>query len=189
LPRDQDKKRARMRGLLESDLRSEALPPIERCFLALEHYAIDEDDRGDAELAKALADDARCEPIVTLVRAQRHRAHGRFAEAAAAARHALALPSTRFRGRTSAHAVLADALDRAGDPRGAIEATRAAIAEEPDVASHRVNLAALTGDESELGVARRLNPWLDDPRIHRPGARPSIFVQQDAILARVTKSG
>jgi hypothetical protein len=186
LPRDHEAKRANMRARLERTVASPSAPAILRCFLALEHFATGDEERGDDALARALADDARCEPIVTLLRAQRHRVHARWAKAREAATHVLSLPSTRFRGRTSAHAVLADALAHLGERGEAVAAVRAAIAEEPDVASHHDNLAALLGEgeaaSEARAAARRLNPWIADARIQGVGARPSIFVQQDALL-------
>lgn len=180
LPRDNEAKRAHMRERLERVVASTAAPAILRCFLALERFAIGDEERGEDDLARALADDARCEPIVTLFRAQRHRVHGRWTAAAELAARVLALPSTRFRGRTSAHAVLADALFRLGRRDEAVAAVRAAIAEEPDVASHRLNLATMI--DAPRAEAKRLNPWLDDARILAAGARPSVFVQQDALV-------
>ena len=147
-----------------------------------------DEERGDHALSRVLADDARCEPIVTLFRAQQHRVHARWAMAVEAATHVLSLSSTRFRGRTSAHAVLAAALAQLDRRDAAIAVVRAAIAEEPDVASHHWNLAALLGDGADAdssearAAARRLNPWIGDPRIQVVGARPSIFVQQDALV-------
>lgn len=186
LPRAHEAKRANMRERLEREVGSPSAPAILRCFLALEYFALGDEARGESALARALADDARCEPIVTLFRAQRHRVHRRWPMAADAAARVLSLPSTRFRGRTSAHAVLADALAALGRRDEAIAAVRAAIAEEPDVASHWWNLGVLlgTGDDADAAhaVAKRHNPWIDDPRIASVGARPSIFVQQDALV-------
>jgi hypothetical protein len=180
LPRDHEAKRAHMRERLEREVASTAAPAILRCFLALERFAIGDEEHGEADLARAVADDTRCEPIVTLFRAQRHRVHGRWSLAAELAARVLTLPSTRFRGRTSAHAVLADALFRLDRRDAAVAAVRAAIAEEPDVASHHLNLATLVGGSRE--AAKRRNPWLDDTRILAAGARPSLFVQQDALV-------
>jgi hypothetical protein len=186
LPRDHQEKRANMRARLERTVTSPSAPAILRCFLALEHFAVGDEERGRHALKRALLDDARCEPMVTLLRAQRHRVHGRWTMAAEAATHVLSLSSTRFRGRTSAQAVLADALAQLGRRGEAVAAVRAAIAEEPDVASHHWNLAALLGAGEDADAARtaarRLNPWIDDRRIQIAGARPSIFVQQDALV-------
>jgi hypothetical protein len=186
LRRDHEAKRANMRARLERTVTSPSAPAILRCFLALEHFATGDEERGLDLLARALSDDARCEPIVTLMRAQRHRVHARWAMAEEAATHVLSLSSMRFRGRTSAHAVLADALAQLGRRSGAVAAVRAAITEEPDVASHHWNLATLLGEEagaeSARAAARRLNPWIADARIQIAGARPSIFVQQDALV-------
>jgi tetratricopeptide (TPR) repeat protein len=188
LPRDHEAKRAHMRARLERATASPSAPAILSCFLALEWFAVGDEERGESALSRALSRDARCEPIVTLFRAQRHRVHGRWAEAADGAARVLSLPSARFRGRTSAHAVLADALAQLGRRADALAAVRAAIAEEPDVASHRWNLGALLGDGDEADAARRAaeqrNPWLADARIRGAGARPSIFVQQDALVGR-----
>lgn len=188
LPRDHAAKRANMRARLERETASASAPAILRCFLALEHFAAGDEGRGEHTLSRALADDARCEPIVTLFRAQRHRVHGRWPLAAEGAARVLSLPNVRFRGRTSAHAVLADALAQLGRQKEALAAVHAAIAEEPDVASHHWNLAALLGAGAEADAARaaatRLNPWIGDPRIHVRGARPSIFAQQDALVTR-----
>jgi tetratricopeptide (TPR) repeat protein len=178
-----------MRGRLERTVKSPSAPAILRCFLALEYFAVGDEERGHHALSIALSADARCEPIVTLLRAQRHRAHARWELAAEDALHVLSLSSTRFRGRTSAHAVLADALAHLGRHGEAVAAVRAAIAEEPDVASHHWNLATLldapASEEASAAreAARRLNPWLADPRIQLPGARPSIFAQQDALVS------
>ena len=76
--------------------------------------------------------------------------------------------------------MLADALFHEGRRDDAIAAVRAAIAEEPDVASHRLNLATLLG--GSRAEAKRWNPWVDDARILAAGARPSVFVQQDALV-------
>lgn len=186
LPRDHQAKRANMRARLERAVSSRSAPAILRCFLALEHFATGDEERGDHALSTALADDTRCEPIVTLFRAQRHRVHARWASAVEAATRVLSLSSARFRGRTSAHAVLAGALAQLGRRAEAVLAVRAAIAEEHDVASHHENLAALLGEGEEANaaraVAKRLNPWIGEPRIRGAGCRPSIFVQQDALV-------
>jgi len=186
LPRDHEAKRVNMRARLERMVTSPSAPAILRCFLALEHFAVGDEERGDQALSRALSEDGRCEPIVSLIRAQRHRLHARWTMAREAATHVLSLSNTRFRGRTNAHAVLADALAHLGRRDEAVAAVRAAIAEEPDVASHHWNLAALLGAGADADAARadarRLNPWIGDPRIQIAGARPSIFVQQDALV-------
>lgn len=189
LARDHVAKRANMRARLERTVALPSAPAILRCFLALEYFAIGDEERGEHALSQSLSDDARCEPIVTLMRAQRHRIHARWPMAAHAAAHALSLSSTRFRGRTSAHAVLADALAHLGRRGEAVASVRAAIAEEPDVASHHWNLGVLLDDDVARGAARRLNPWIADPRIQCAGARPSIFVQQDALLTWGVRRG
>ncbi|MBX3230284.1 MAG: glycosyltransferase [Labilithrix sp.] len=184
LDRDHAAKRADMRRRLEAQRGLPGAPPILRCFYALELFALEDDRAADAELAAALASDPRIEPIASLFRAQHHRARARFDEAERLARRALGLASDVFRGRDSAWAVLADVEDRQGRVEDAIATTRAAIAESPAVASHHLNLFALTGDERARDEALRLNPWIDSPRVLAPGARPSIFVQQDALLER-----
>jgi len=194
LPRDHAEKRARMRERLEQEASLPNAPAILRGFLALEHFVAGDDDRASHELTRALDDDARLEPFVTLTRAQFHRARGRFAEAADEAARVLALRSDRFRGRTSAHAVRVDSLDCQGRTLEALAAAEVAVTEEPTVASHHVNLAALIepSDPPRAALARataaRMNPWLEDPRararVTAPGSRPSLFEVQDALIAR-----
>lgn len=189
LSRDHAAKRANFRARLEVELARPAPPAILRCFYALELSALGDEAASDAQLDLALKSDARIEPIASLFRAQQHRASGRFDEAARLARHALDLPSVLFGGRDSAYALLADAEDRLGRLNDAVATTRAAIAESPLVASHHLNLALLLGaagadSRSHLSTAVALNPWIDSPRVLGAGARPSIFVQQDAVLGR-----
>lgn len=194
LPRDHAAKRARMRARLEQEASMPNAPAILRGFLALEHFATGDADRASHELSHALTDDARLEPFVALTRAQFHRAGGRFAEAADEAARALALRSDRFRGRTSAHAVRVDSLDCQGRTLEALAAAEVALTEEPAVASHHVNLAALVEASdprraaSARATAARLNPWLTDTRarsrVSAPGRRPSLFDIQDALIAR-----
>ena len=174
LARDHAAKRANMRARLERQVGPDACPPILRCFYALELFAIGEDARASALLDEALASGPRIEPIVSLFRAQQHRARGRFDEAERLARHCLSLRSDVFRGRDAAWAVLADAVDQQGrDARPVIAKARA---ESPNVLSHVINERVLRGEGTS------------DTRIPTfafgAGARPSIFVQQDALLTR-----
>jgi len=186
LDRPAHAKRANMRERLEAELARPDAPAILRCLLALEHFAMGDDARAESELARALADDARCEPIVSLFRAQQHLARGRFDDAEQSARRALALrDNPRFRGRESAFGVLADALDRRG-ARDAAVATLERALDETNVASHHVNLAALGVDpRAHFAAARALNPWIGDARTFARSDAPSIFRQQDALLSRV----
>ena len=182
LARDHDAKRANFRRRLERQLGEPNAPPILRCFYALELFAIDDDAGSARELAIALAASSSFEPIVSLFRAQQHRARGRFDEAERHAELALDRDSRVFGGRDAVWAVLADAQDRQGRVNDAIATARAAIAERPLVASHHFNLALLLGAPPDAALA--LNPWIDTPRVLVPGARPSIFVQQDVVLGR-----
>lgn len=176
LVRDHEAKRANMRARLERELNAGAsrTHPILRCFYALELFAIEDDTGASKMLEAALAISTRLEPIVSLFRAQQHRGRGRFEEAEKWARHCLSLESDVFRGRDSAWAVLADAVDQQG--RDANPMVAAARAESPGVLSHFVNERALAGDP----LPRSTVPDF----AYRPGARPSIFVQQDALLTR-----
>jgi tetratricopeptide (TPR) repeat protein len=171
LARDHHAKRANMRGRLETQLDK---APILRCFYALELFAIGDDAGAARELTTALATSAKLEPIVSLFRAQQHRVRGRVDEAEKYARHCLSLKSDVFRGRDSAWATLADALDRQGRHDEALEAVVEARAESPSVLSHIVNEHVLRGMPPP-----RVEPWTK-----AAGARPSIFLQQDALLTR-----
>jgi tetratricopeptide (TPR) repeat protein len=171
LARDHDAKRANMRARLATQ-REKA--PILRRFHALELFAIDDDAGAARELTEALAISAKLEPIVSLFRAQQHRVRGRFDEAEKCARHCLSLESDVFRGRDSAWAVLADALDQQGRHDQALDAVVEARAESPRVLSHVINEHVLRG----------LSPPTTEPWTKVAGARPSIFVQQDALLSR-----
>jgi tetratricopeptide (TPR) repeat protein len=181
LDRDHAAKRAAMRARLAGQI-AEGAPAILRCLHALERFAIDDDDGADRELSQALEQDARCEPIVSLFRAQQHLVRGRLDEAARDARHALSLENPRFRGRASAFVVVADVQARRGQREEAVLTMREALAEEP-LASHHLNLAALGQGAQHVEEARRRNPWLGGEQTLRPPARPSIFQQQDALLA------
>ena len=171
LARDHAAKRANMRARLETQLDK---APILRCFYALELFAIDDDAGAARELTTALATSAKLEPIVTLFRAQHHRVRGRFDEAEACARHCLSLESDVFRGRDSAWAVVVDALDQQGRLDEALRAVIEARAESPKVLSHVVNEHVLRGVPPPP-----MPEWT-----RAAGARPSIFVQQDALLTR-----
>jgi hypothetical protein len=191
LARDHAAKRARMRERLAAEIAASPGRAIMRCWLALELFAIDDDEAATAELARARADDERCAPIVHLHLAQQHRARGRLEDAAREASSALALESAVFRGRESAYVVLADAHDRLGRRDAATATMRAALAEAPALASHHLGLAALlegiAPDEARAhaAAAREANEWISTPATLAEGASPCIFRQQDALLARV----
>lgn len=179
LGRDHAAKRADMRRRLEAQLTRQDAPPILRCFYALELFAIGDDTGASAALDEARRGGPHLEPIVRLFRAQQHRVRGRYDKAERDARRCLSLTSDVFRGRDSAFAVLADALDRQGRTDEALRVVRAARAESPRVLGHLVNEAALTGAPPPPALREQIPACA-----FAPGARPSIFVQQDALLTR-----
>jgi hypothetical protein len=187
LPRDHAAKRSRMRARLQAEIDAGGMA-VMRCFLALEHFAVGEDDAATAELHRAIERNPRCEPIARLFLAQQHRARGRKEEAAREARRVLEL-ERGFRGRANAWVVLADALDDGG----ALEACRSALAEGPATAALHLNLAALLVERdvetarAHFSAARAKNPWLLSPAIFASATPASVFHQQDALLARVPR--
>ena len=190
LPRDHAAKRAFMRERLRAELGSGGLP-VMHCFLALELFAEGLDSEATRELHEAIARNPRCEPIARLFLAQQHRMRGRLAEAAEEATHVLALDPD-FRGRAGAFVVLADAHDRQGDHESALRVAESALAEGDSAANH-LNLAALladvdlTGARAHFAAAVRVNPWLLRKEVFCEATAACIFLQQDALLARVPR--
>ena len=190
LPRDHEAKRARMRARLEAEIAGGGMA-VMRCFLALEHFALGDDDASTAQLHRAMAENPRCEPIARLFLAQQHRARGRLDDAAREARRVLDLGHA-FRGRANAWIVLADALEP-HDHAGAVAACRSALAEGPATAALHLNLAALLAKSdretarTHFAAARAKNPWLLSPAIFATATPTSIFHQQDSLLACVPR--
>lgn len=191
LPREHARKRAHMRERLRAEIASGGMA-VMRCFLALEHFALGDDETSRRELHRAFTDNPRCEPIARLFLAQQHRMRGRFDLAASEARRVLD-GERAFRGRSNAWVVLADALDQSGDEVGAIEACRAALSEGNDSAALHLGLAALLADSdcdaacAHFAAAHRKNPWLLSKAVFAEATTSSIFHQQDALLTRVPR--
>lgn len=190
LARDHAAKRAGMRRRLEEEIAGGGMA-VMRCFLALEQFAVGDDEGATRELHEAFARNPRCEPIARLFLAQQHRVRGRLDEAAREAELVLAA-GRAYRGRAGAFVVLADVLDRRGDHDAALRVARQALAEGDSAASH-LNLAALLEDVAvdeariHFAAAVRANPWLLANAVFGEAATPCIFHQQDALLERVPR--
>lgn len=180
LPRDHEAKRAGMRARLGAEIANGGVA-VMRAFLALEYFAIGDDDRATAELHRAIAENPRTEPIARLFLAQQHRVRRRLDDAEREARRVLAL-DRGFRGRANAWIVLADALHRRGQWDEAVTACRAALDEGPPTAAMHLNLAALLDDRAHLEMARAKNPWLGTPETMKSATPTSVFHQQDSLI-------
>lgn len=186
LERDHHAKRVRRRALIERDLADGGQPYL-RCFLALEHFVLGDDAKGLEALARAVAENPRCEPLARLTRAQHHRARGRLADTEVEVRAVLA-SWPDFRGRGSALLLLADLLRCRGRRDEASAAANQALLESNGGAGARLMLAVLAhgpARATHLAHALEENDWLLDERIYADGTALSPMRQQDVVPSGV----